>query len=237
MKYKVLTISREFGSGGLRIATIVAGWLGWKLLDREIINAIAQRAKVDARVVSHYDERVGSWLRRINEDAIRSVATALGQPLRDTDIFDARLMTELTRKIVEEAYAEGNCVIVGRGSQCILERRSDVFHAFIYAPMKERVNRICARTPAGADANVEQRIRAIDEIRAKYLHQHFGKHWGSFQLYELMVRSCPDENRTAGVIYYAMTGEMPPGPARDAASACPEQRSSGGRESEQKGSQ
>lgn len=237
MKYKVLTVSREFGSGGLRIATIVAGWLGWKVLDSEIITAIAQRAKVDARVVSHYDERVASWLRRINEEAVRSVATALGQPLRDTDVFDARTMTALTCKIVEEAYAAGNCVIVGRGSQCILERRSDVFHAFVYAPMKERVNRICARTDACPGANVEQRIRAIDEARARYLQTHFGKQWGNFQMYELMVRSCPDENRTAGVIYYAMTGEMPPGPARDAASACPEQRSSGGRESEQKGSQ
>jgi cytidylate kinase len=188
LKYRVLTVSREFGSGGLRIATIIAGWLGWKLLDNEIITAIARRAKVDARVVSHYDERVASWLRRINEEAVRSVATALGQPLRETDVFDARMMTELTCKIVEEAYAAGNCVIVGRGSQCILERRPDVFHAFVYAPMKERVDRICAR----------------------YLHQHFGKHWGSFQLYELMVRSCPDENKTAGVIHYAMTGQMPP---------------------------
>jgi len=160
--------------------------------------------------VSHYDERVDSWLRRINEEAIRSVATALGQPLMETDIFDARTMTALTCKIVEEAYAAGNCVIVGRGSQCILERRSDVFHAFVYAPMKERVNRICARTDACPGANVEQRIRAIDEARARYLHQHFGKQWGNFKMYELMVRSCPDEYKTAGVIYYAMTGEMPP---------------------------
>ena len=217
MKYRVLTVSREFGSGGLTIATIVARWLGWKVLDREIINAIAQRAKVDPSVVSHYDERVASWLRRINEEAVRSVATALGQPLRETDVFDARMMRELTCKIVEEAYAAGNCVIVGRGSQCILERRPDVFHAFVYAPMKERVDRMCARMALEASANMEQRIRAIDEVRAKYLLQHFGKHWGSFQLYELMVRSCPDENKTAGVIYYAMTGQMPP--AADAPSA------------------
>jgi cytidylate kinase len=230
LKYRVLTVSREFGSGGLRIATIVAGWLGWKLLDNEIITAIARRAKVGERQVSHYDERVASWLRRMNEEAVRSVATALGQPLRETDIFDARMMIELTRKIVEEAYAEGNCVIVGRASQCILERRPDVFHTFVYAPMKERVDRICARMAVGANVNVEQRIRAVDEARAKYLQQHFGKHWGNFQLYELMVRSCPGENKTARVIYYAMTGEMPPEPVGDAASANSEHRAVGGRE-------
>ena len=237
MKYRVLTISREFGSGGLSIARIVAGWLGWKVLDREIINAIAQRAKVDASVVSDYDERVGSWLRRINEEAVRSVATALGQPLRETDVFDARTMTALTCKIVEEAYAAGNCVIVGRGSQCILERRPDVFHAFVYAPMKERVERMRTRMALDPGVNVEQRIRSIDEIRAKYLQQHFGRHWGNFQMYELMVRSCPDEQKSAGVIYFAMTGQMPPEPAREAASANPEERAAGVRESEKKGSQ
>ena len=66
MNYRALTVSREFGSGGGRIAGTIAGWLGWKLLDGEIITAIARRAHVDSHVVSTYDERVHSWLRRIN---------------------------------------------------------------------------------------------------------------------------------------------------------------------------
>lgn len=56
MRYRVLTVSREFGSGGGRIANTIAGWLGWKLLDSEIITSIAKRAHVDSHVVSHYDE-------------------------------------------------------------------------------------------------------------------------------------------------------------------------------------
>ena len=51
MKYRVLTVNREFGSGGGRIAQTVAGWLGWKLLDRDIIDAIAYAAHVDSKVV------------------------------------------------------------------------------------------------------------------------------------------------------------------------------------------
>ena len=100
MRYRVLTVSREFGSGGSRIANTIAGWLGWKLLDSEIITSIAKRAHVDSHVVSHYDERVDSWLRRINEEAVRGVAMATGQPLGEHDIFDAHVMTEFTRRII-----------------------------------------------------------------------------------------------------------------------------------------
>jgi cytidylate kinase len=204
VKYRALTVSREYGSGGGHIANTIAGWLGWKLLDGEIITAIARRAHVDSHVVSHYDERVDSWLRRINEEAIRGVAMASGQPLKELDIFDAHVMTELTRRIIEEAYAGGNCVIVGRGAQCILEHRRDVFHVFVYAPFQERVHRLESRLPKGV--NIEHRIRTVDEERAKYLHQRFGKNWCNPHLYDLMIRSQEDEDATARVVLQAMTG-------------------------------
>lgn len=208
MNYRVLTVSREFGSGGGRIANTIAGWLGWKLLDGEIITAIANRAKVDSKVVCHYDERVDSWLRRLNEEAVRGVAMASGEPLGEMDIFDAHVMTELTRKVIEEAYAGGDCVIVGRGAQCILENRPDVFHVFVYAPFKERQHRLETRLPKGV--SIEHSIRTVDEGRAKYLQQRFGKHWCNPHLYDLMISSHENEDETARAILYAMTGETQP---------------------------
>lgn len=205
MKYRTLTVSRQFGSGGGRIANTIARWLGWKLLDSEIIAAIAREARVDSKVVRHYDERVDSWLRRINEEAIRGVAVASGRPLGERDLFDAYTMTELTREIIEEAHSGGNCVIVGRGAQCILQYKPDAFHVFIYAPLRERVRRLKKRLEPGAD--VEQRIRSVDEERAKYLHQRFGKNWCDLHLYDMMICSHEDEDETARVILYAMTGE------------------------------
>ncbi|HEX4756364.1 MAG TPA: cytidylate kinase-like family protein [Terracidiphilus sp.] len=206
MKFRALTVSREFGSGGGRIANTIAGWLDWKLLDGEIITAIARQAHVESHVVSHYDERVDSWLRRINEEAVRGVAMASGQPLGENDIFDAHVMTELTRRIIEEAYNGGNCVIVGRGAQCILEHRSDVFHVFVYAPLQERIHRLESRLSKGM--NIEHRIRTVDEERSKYLHQRFGKNWCNPHLYDLMICSHADEDATARVIYHAMTGKV-----------------------------
>lgn len=206
MKYRVLTVSREFGSGGGRIANTVARWLGWKLFDQEIIGRIARAAHVDSRVVKHYDERVDSWLRRVNQEAIRGVALAAGRPLDENDIFDAHSMTDLTRRIIEEAYAAGDCVIVGRGAQCILRHKHDAFHVFVYAPLRERVERLKKRLEPGAD--VEQRLRAVDGDRAKYLQLQFGRHWCDPHLYDLMLRSTDDEDAAARVILYAMTGKL-----------------------------
>jgi cytidylate kinase len=205
MKYRVLTVNREFGSGGGRIAQTIAQRLGWKLLDRDIIDAIAYAAHVDSSVVRHYDEHVDSWLRRLNQQAMRSAALAAGLELRQGAVFDAEEMVKLTQKIVEEAWTEGNCVIVGRGAQCILQHKPDAFHVFVYAPLKDRIMRLRIRLEKGAD--VEQRMRIVDGERAKYIHEYFGKSWCNLHLYDLMISSHEDEASTARVILEAMTGQ------------------------------
>ena len=180
MAYRVLTVNREFGSGGRRIAQTIAKWLGWKLLDRDIIDAIAYSAHVDESVVRHYDEHVDSWLRRINQQAMRSAALAAGLELGENSVFDAEQMVKITQKILEQAWTEGNCVIVGRGSQCVLQHKPDVYHVFVYAPLKERIMRL--RHAAGKG----HRHRAA--------HPHRG--WGARQisagiLWQKLVQSAP----------------------------------------------
>ena len=206
MDYRVLTVNREFGSGGGRIAQTIAKWLGWKLLDRDIIDAIAYSAHVDKKVVRHYDEHVDSWLSRINQQAMRSAALAAGLELGESSIFDAEQMVKVSQKILEQAWTEGNCVIVGRGSQCVLQHKRDVYHAFVYAPLKDRILRLRDRLEKGA--NIEQRIRTVDGERAKYLQEYFGKSWCNPHLYDLMISSHEDEDATAKVILYAMTGRL-----------------------------
>ena len=205
MKYRVLTVNWEFGSGGGRIAQTIAERLGWKLLDRDIIDAIAYAAHVDKKVVRHYDEHVDSWLRRINQQAMRSAALAAGLELGENSVFDAEEMVKISQKIIEKAHSDGNCVIVGRGAQCVLQHQPDVFHVFVYAPFKERILRLRTRLEKGA--NIEQRIRTVDGERAKYLQEYFGKSWCNPHLYDLMISSREDEDSTARVIQFAMTGQ------------------------------
>jgi cytidylate kinase len=204
--YRVITVNREFGSGGGRIAQTIAEWLGWKLLDRDIIDAIAYAAHVDPNVVRPFDEHVDSWLRRINQQAMRSAALAAGLALGESAVFGVEEMMKISRKIIEEAYKEGNCVIVGRASQCILQHKPDVYHVFVYAPYLDRLERLRGRLDKGVHA--EQRIRIVDEERAKYLQQYFGKSWTNPHLYDLMISSRVDEEWTARAILYAMNGKV-----------------------------
>lgn len=206
MEYRVLTVNREFGSGGGCIAQTIANWLGWKLLDRQIIDAIAYAAHVDASVVRHYDEHVDSWLRRINQQAMRSAALAAGLELGENSVFDADELVKISRKIIEEAYSEGNCVIVGRGSQCVLQNKPGVYHVFVYASYCNRLARLRERLEKGV--NPEERIHAVDGERAKYLQQYFGKTWNNPHLYDLMISSKNGEDATARKILYAMTGQV-----------------------------
>jgi cytidylate kinase len=211
MNYRVLTVNREFGSGGGRIAQTIANQLGWKLLDRDIIDAIAYAAHVDSSVVRQYDEHVDSWLRRINQQAMRSAALAAGLQLGENSVFDAEEMVKITRNVVEQAYADGNCVVVGRGAQCILQHKPDVYHVFVYAPLRDRILRLRTRLEKGA--NIEQRIRTVDAERAKYIQEYFGKSWCNMHLYDMMISAHEDEATTAQVILEAMTTHPVPATA------------------------
>jgi cytidylate kinase len=206
MKCRILTVSREFGSGGGRIAKTVADHLGWKLLDGALIDEIASAGHVDANVVSRFDEHVENWLQRINRQAMRGAALAAGVALKDEKCFDPDVMTELTRQIIEHAYSDGNCVIVGRGAQCILQSKADAFHVFVYAPFRVKAQRLRTRLEPGA--NIEQRIHSVDSERAHYLRLRFGREWNDPHLYDLMISSGNDEEETAHLIEFAMSGRI-----------------------------
>ena len=200
--YRVLTVAREFGSGGGRIAKIAAEELGWKLIDRDLIEEIANAARVDPRVVTRFDEKPESWMGRMNRRAMQGAALAAGVIPEEETCFDCDVMIEMTRKVIERAHAKGNCVIVGRGAQCILRHKKDVFHVFVYAPFYERAVRLRERLDAGV--NIEERIHAVDGERAHYLKQTFGKTWNDPHLYDLMISSTENEVATAEVILAAM---------------------------------
>jgi len=202
MDYRVLTVDREFGSGGGRIAKTIADRLGWRLLDGALIDEIACAAHVEPTVVNRFDEHVEGWLQRMNRQAMRGAALAAGVALKEENCFDPDVMTDLTKQIIEHAYADGQCVIVGRGAQCVLQAKSDVFHVFVYAPFRVKVHRLRSRLEPGA--NIEQRMHKVDTERAHYLRLRFGKEWNNPHLYDLMVSSGDNEEKTARVIEFAM---------------------------------
>ena len=165
--FRVLTVSREYGSGGASIARNVSERLGWELLDKALILEVARAIQVEPELVRQYDERVDSWLHRVSHRGLWYGAFEGVAAVTREDFFDAETVAELARHVIEAAHERGNCVVVGRGAQCMLQDRADVLHVFIHAPWHQRIARIRQRMPAAK--KVEELIRATDRQRAEYI--------------------------------------------------------------------
>lgn len=201
MKYRALTVSREYGSGGAEIAAIIARSLGWRLVDNELIAEISRREQVSINDAVALDEKIDPWIHRITRSVWGKSADGISQIVPDY-LFDAEEAAFITKAIIEEAYEIGYCVIVGRGSQCILRGKEDVFHAFIYARWDNRVRRI--RSRVGPRDNVEERIRLTDLERMDYVRLHYKKNRLDPYLYDLMIDSKDQPDKIARFIISAM---------------------------------
>jgi len=185
--FRVLTVNREYGGGGSIIAKRVAEILGWSLLDRTLIGAVARAAQVDDETAGRYDEHVDSWWHRFHRAGLQAAAIQAGATPEEAQFFDADRVAAIAQCVIANAAAIGNCVIVGRGAQCVLQERRDALHVFIYGPWRERVSRVRSRVkPTG---NIVELIRLIDQERASYIRTRYGCDWRDPHLYQMMISS------------------------------------------------
>jgi cytidylate kinase len=206
MPVRIVTIGGEHGSGRTEIGRLLAERLGWRLLDSALIAEIAREAHIEPAVARRFDECTDPWLHRLRKALWRGgyegvVTTAM------TDIFDADAMAALAARVIELAARQGECVIVGRGSQCVLQRHADAFHVFIYAPREERIGRLRRESP-GQDA--ETLLETVDRGRQAYIRRHFDHDWMNCHLYNLMLCSSPGEAAVADVIHAALAHHRRP---------------------------
>lgn len=202
--FKVLTISREYGSGGAAIGRGIAQRIGWKVLDKAFIDNIARAAQVDPRLARRLDESTDSWYARLRRGLWRGAFEAVA-PVRQADFFDAETMAALARNMIEEAWQQGNHVIIGRGGQCVLHNRKDVLHIFIYAPWDERIACVQQRLPD--EMNIEDLIRSIDRRRTDYIRANYGCDRMDPHLYQLMINSALGQDSVISLILKLLTGD------------------------------
>ena len=202
--FRVITVAREYGSGGGHIAQLLAGRLGWRLLDRYLVEKIAEAARIRPEIAEKFDERLDPWFARLAQVLWQSPGLRgyIGGPVAGQ--FDAETASHLAGRLIEEAAAIGDCVIVGRGSQCLLQQREDAFHVFVYAPRSERLMRLLSRDPSLSKSFAEKKMDEEDAARAAYVRDHFGENWQNRHLYHLMVSSSLGEKETASIILSAL---------------------------------
>jgi cytidylate kinase len=209
--FRIVTIEREFGSGGGGIACELARRLGWKLWDQQLTSEIARRAQVPESAVALCDERLDGRLYRFAKAFWRG-SYERSMPLAASDAFDADRMMAMVGEIMRTIAAEGNAVIVGRGSPFLLREREDTFRVFTYAPHDEKIRRLVAMGKSREEA--EDLVENVDKERIAYIKHYFNADWPMRALYHLMINTVVgDENVIATILNGMKTLESQAGQA------------------------
>src|SRR2546426_10993077 len=186
MTIRVITLEREYGSGGGEIAEKVASRMAWKLWDQLLTEEIARRLDCDCRAVEEHEERRDPAYYRLLKSFMRgSFEGSLNAPrLR---MVDTDCVREVTQQILKEVAEAGNCVIVGRGSAYYLGGRRDAFHVFIYAPFEDKVRRL--RALGKSEKEATELAETVDIDRAAFIKKYFNVEWPERHRFHLMVNS------------------------------------------------
>jgi len=184
----IVTISRQYGSGGSEVAERVAKALGWHLYDNAMVDEVARRLGMSTEEVSAREERVPSLPERI------ATAMALGVPEVMPTVADLATepseerIVEVTKRVIEEAVQAGPAVLVGRGAQCMLAARADALHVFCYAPPEVLASYVI--TNFGASPAEAQRIVAEkNHQREQYVKRYLKRSWRDLANYHLCVNT------------------------------------------------
>lgn len=198
---RVLTVEREYGSGGADIAKRVAERLNWKLWDQLLTNEIARFMECDCKVVEQHEEKRDPLFYRLARAFMRGSYEG-SQNASRIKIADTDCIREVAERVVKDVASKGNCVIVGRGSAYYLQGRPDAFHVFVYAPFHEKVQRLRGQGKSEADAT--ELAKTVDQDRAAFIKQYFGVEWPDRHKFHLMINSAVGEEAVIETILNGM---------------------------------
>jgi cytidylate kinase len=183
---KIITVEREYGSGGGEIAQLLAERLGWKLWDQLLTEEIARLAQCPKAVVAVREERNDPLYYRLFKSFLRgSYEGSINA--HKLKLVDSESILRITERVVRQAASIGNCVIVGRGSQHFLEDRSDTLRVFLYAPKEDKVRRLVSGGKTRDEA--EELVDSVDRDRVDFVQKYFNVEWPSRSVYQMMLNT------------------------------------------------
>ena len=197
MKKHIITIGRQFGSGGRAIGEKLSKKLGIPFYDKELISLAAKESGMSPEVFDSVDEKAANSLLyslSMGMYNFGSVFSAMG----DLPVNDKLYL--LQHKIIKEIAEKGSCVIVGRCADYVLKDDPDCINIFVYADMEFRKNEAVKKH--GIDeARAEHIITKTDKSRANYYSFYSGQKWGMAENYDLCINSAKlDEDKIVDLI-------------------------------------
>ena len=179
---RIITISREFGSGGRELGKRLAKALGIPCYDHEIIEMIAKENGFNEDYVANVGEKSieAAYPLTIGHRFGMQPFQIMEQPIR---------VAVAQRQIIENFAKQGDCVIVGRCADVILKDYHPL-NLFVYANKEAKIERCLRRAPAGEKltrGDIERRMRQIDRGRAQYREMYADSKWGAKETYHLCI--------------------------------------------------
>ena len=176
MRNRIITISREFGSGGRTIGKKAAEKLGIPCYDAELIQKMAEESGYSAEYIKEEGEYApGGWLSELFAD-------------RTAGLTNQDILWTIQSRIIEEIAEKESCVIVGRCADYILKDKADCLNVFIHASMEKRAERI-VKEYGEREQSPEQRLKEKDKRRAAYHRFYTDMKWGKAQNYHICLDS------------------------------------------------
>ena len=185
MIQSVITIARQYGSGGRIIGKKLAESLGIPFYDKELIAMAAKKSGLSEEIFAKADEKATSSLLYSLVMGTYNFGTHFS-PVSDMPINDRLFVIQ--SDIIKSAAQEGPCVVVGRCADYILREHPHCFHVFIRADHEERIKRIVGEY-GEPQAKAEDLLIKKDKQRANYYNFYSNKKWGDLNNYDLVVNS------------------------------------------------
>lgn len=180
MSKNIITISRQFGSGGRTVGRMLAERLGIPFYDKELVKQVADETGFDVDFIEESGEFSPS-------KSIFSFAMSQGIPVVQNGLSMSDFIFCVQRQVILK-LAEQPCVIVGRGADYILRDRDDCFNVFIHADMQSRAERI-VRLYGESEKKPEQRLADKDKKRKIYYKHYTDHEWGDAKNYDMCLNS------------------------------------------------
>jgi cytidylate kinase len=186
----LITVTRQYASGGSDIARLVANALGWTLIDNEFVDEVARRAGLPPEEVAQREERAPGLLERLARTlAVGSpelfITTAVAAPQVEAD---EATIVKLTERVIAEAAAEGRVVLVGRGAQAVLAKRENALHVYVIASKPWR-RKLAVERLGVNPAEVDRVVDETDRQRDRYVRTYYGRDRQDLTNYDLVLNA------------------------------------------------
>ena len=183
----LITIEREFGAGGSELAAALGARLGWRVADRDIVDAVAERLGVDEEAVAARDEHAPGLLERIGTTILRTSPEIISVA-PDRALPDPEVVAQAAQTVLHGEAERPPVILVGHGAPILFRGRPGTLHVRLVAPLGSRVARICPRVGCGGKEAAALAHR-VDADRAAYVRRYFHADWRDPLLFHVQLNT------------------------------------------------